>query len=123
MDPHVLRFANVTLRKPCSAFGLPPLGMGETDRLAARGAETPPPPLLRVRVDLVRLRENLSTAWRRRLSSREVVEFLTRAGFSGSDDGAVWLAPEPVLMRLDPSEVVWAEAVRGHGSGGELNCN
>jgi hypothetical protein len=52
-----------------------------------------------------------------------VVEFLTRAGFSGSADGAAWLAPEPVLMRLDPSEIVWVEAVRGHGSGGELNCN
>ena len=123
MDPHRLRFANVAAGLFGSALETRPLGMAGTDRLTGARAGATAQPLLRVRVDLLKLRENLSAEWRRRLSSREVFDFLTRAGFREAPDGGEWLAPEPVLMRLDPSEVVSAEPLRGCSAGVEPNRN
>ena len=68
-----------------------------------------PEPLLRVTINLRKLRENLSQAWRRRLSPQEVRDYLTRAGFREDAGGAAWLAGDSLLMRLDPSEVISAE--------------
>ena len=92
---------------------LPPAWSERLNETPLPGQGNANEPLLRISIDLPKLRENLSLMWGRRLSAHEVHDFLSRAGFredpSGSD---YWLAADSLLMRLDPSEVISAEPLR-----------
>jgi len=63
-----------------------------------------------VKIDLARLRANLSKQEGRQLRDREVEQWLADAGFRWKDD-ARWQIEEPHLGQLDPSEVVEAVVV------------
>jgi hypothetical protein len=59
---------------------------------------------LRVRVNVMVLQENLSSAAGRRVCEAEVISWLGEAGFRRSD-GGTWLVREVDLGQLDASEV------------------
>jgi hypothetical protein len=62
-----------------------------------------------VKVDLKRLRANLSAHWGTPLADENAREFLLHCGFRR--EGHAWIAREDRLMLLDPSEIVWTREV------------
>ena len=64
---------------------------------------------IRIRINLARLRENVSKADTRVWSEAEVLQWLHDAGFT--PDGDWWIARESDLGQLDPEEVTAVEEV------------
>ena len=58
-----------------------------------------------VKVDLKRLRTNLSAHWGMLPTQENAREFLLHCGFRPEGHG--WIAREDRLMLLDPSEIIW----------------
>jgi hypothetical protein len=58
-----------------------------------------------VKIDLKRLRSNLSAHWGVLPSQENAREFLLHCGFRPEGHG--WIARQDRLMLLDPSEIVW----------------
>jgi hypothetical protein len=63
--------------------------------------------MLRIRIDLSKLRQNLSTAQRHELSTLEVRQWLAQAGFTPKKDA--WLVDDTNLGRLKPDEITSVE--------------
>ena len=70
---------------------------------------------LRVTVDLLRLRANLSAEERREISCCEARQLLYDAGFVA--DGEGWIVREANLSHVRPEEVTSAEIIDGDGEG------
>ena len=64
---------------------------------------------LRIRINLARLRDNVSKADTRVWSEAEVLQWLHDAGFR--PDGDAWLTTEADLGQLEPEEVTAVEDV------------
>ena len=62
---------------------------------------------VKVKIDLLILRENLSAADQRPVSDEAVRQFLIDSGFI--PEGDYWIVEEKDLGQLDPSEVLSAE--------------
>jgi hypothetical protein len=65
---------------------------------------------LRIRIDWVRLQQNMSKQEGRAVGDDEIHQWLTDAGFTRDREDS-WIVNEPDLGHLDPAEVLSVEDV------------